>query len=143
MPNLLSAIILGIIQGLTEFLPVSSTGHLIIFERILGVSQETFGLSFDVALHVGTACALILLFWKDLTAIVSESVKRRSPSPLLWALILATIPAGIAGLLFEKKIEHTFRTPQLVAWSLLIFSLLLLLGDYVARKRSTTTGKSV
>ena len=142
MTNLIAAIILGVVQGLTEFLPVSSTGHLILFEHWLGVSERTFGLSFDVALHVGTALALILIFWKDIKQIVKESAKH-FPSPLLLSLIIGTIPAGIAGLLLEKKVDHAFRTPQLVAWSLLLFSGLLTIGDYLGKKKKEINPKHI
>ncbi len=143
MSSLLSAAILGIIQGVTEFLPVSSTGHLIIAEHLLGVSSNTLGLSFDIALHVGSALALILLFWKDIVKIIGDSVAKKTPSRLLVALIIATIPAGIAGVLFEHAIEKMFRSPTTVAVSLLIFSAPLLLADYLTKKSRENAQQTV
>lgn len=132
--DIFSAVLLGIIQGITEFLPVSSTGHLIVAEHILGVSQKTFGLPFDVSLHIGSALALIIIFKDELLGILSDIVKRKKLAPLAIALIAGTIPGGLAGLLFEKKIEQVFRSPTVVAISLIVFSALLLLGDYLTKK---------
>ncbi len=112
---LLQAIVLGIIQGLTEFLPISSSAHLIVIPKLLGWPEQ--GLAFDIALHVGTLAAVILYFFRDWMQIVAQGFGMRVGGDsglqrnrgLLWLLALATIPAGVAGLLFQKKIEGAIR----------------------------------
>jgi len=111
------AVFLGIVQGLTEFLPVSSTGHLIVVGRWLGVSQETFGLSFDVALHLGTLLALVGYFREDLRKLFAIKIA------------VATIPAVILGLIFESWIETNFRQPAVIGWALILFSLVIWWAD--------------
>ncbi len=112
---LVQAIVLGIIQGLTEFLPISSTAHLIVIPKLLGWQDQ--GLAFDIALHVGTLAAVILYFFRDWVQIISQGFGMRVGGDsglqrnrgLLWLLILATIPAGVAGMLFQKTIEGAVR----------------------------------
>src|SRR5690242_16051632 len=103
MSEILSAIVLGIVQGLTEFLPVSSTGHLILTQRLLGVDDKEFGLQFDAAIHLGTLAAVLLYFRTTFIELIGawfKSVAARrwditKQSRLAWLLILGTIPAGI------------------------------------------------
>jgi len=121
---ILKAVFLGIIQGLTEFLPVSSTGHLIVFGRWLGVSQETFGLSFDVALHLGTLLALIVYFKNELLQLTRATEKL-----FVAKIIVATIPAVILGLIFEPWIENNFRQPTIIGWALILFGLVIWWAD--------------
>jgi undecaprenyl-diphosphatase len=137
VPDIFKAIILGIVQGLTEFLPVSSTGHLILMQELLGVSDDTFGLAFDAAIHLGTLAA-VLVYFRDLIlslarAVLESVVERRwdySPdSRLGWFLLLGTVPAGIAGLLLEDLVEDTFREPALVAVMLILFSFVMLAAE--------------
>ena len=127
---LLHAIILGIIQGLTEFLPVSSSAHLALIPWLLGWNDQ--GLSFDIALHVGTVIAVIVYFFRDWIQILSEGFGmsigntlgndpaiRRNPK-LLWLLVLGSIPAGIAGLLVKDLAENVWRNNQYLIGSMLI-----------------------
>ncbi len=114
---------------MTEFLPVSSTGHLILFEHWLGISQSIYGLAFDAALHLGTLVAILWFFretWiKLLFSIIRIIEGKRNDNvngKLLMLLIIGTIPAMILGLIFESIIETTFRSPQLVGMSLILFS---------------------
>jgi len=124
--NLLKALFLGVLQGLTEFLPVSSTGHLILAENVLGVSQDKFGLTFDAAIHLGTAIAVFSYFYplwvkiiKALFKNIISKEKLTSDGKLGLYIILATIPAAIIGLLLEEKIETVFPDfLQLVASNL-------------------------
>ena len=103
------ALILGIVQGLTEFLPVSSTAHLILFPWFFNWGKELDSLTFDIALHAGTLLALILCFWKDWIDLFIR--KRR----LLALIILASFPAGIAGLLFNDFVETRLRNPYVIS----------------------------
>jgi undecaprenyl-diphosphatase len=127
---LLHAIILGIIQGLTEFLPVSSSAHLALIPWLLGWNDQ--GLSFDIALHVGTVLAVIVYFFRDWVQVIAEGFGlsigntlgsdpaiRRNPR-LLWLLVLGSVPAGIAGLLVKDLAENVWRNNQYLIGSMLI-----------------------
>jgi undecaprenyl-diphosphatase len=137
---LVHAIILGIVQGLTEFLPISSSAHLIVIPWILG--WDDGGLTFDVALHVGTLAAVLLFFFKDWVQIICQGFGLnvgRDPGlsknrGLLWLLALGTIPGGIAGFLFEKQAEHALRSPYIIATTAIVFGLVLWFADAVGRK---------
>src|SRR5436309_16070427 len=109
MNDLAAAAILGLVQGLTEFLPVSSTAHLILVSGALGLDQERFGLSFDVALHLGTALAVLLYFATTWIALAADLVRGRWRMPAL--VIVGTIPAAVAGAPFEGAVETTLRSP--------------------------------
>ncbi len=123
---LLHAIILGIIQGLTEFLPVSSSAHLALIPWLLGWNDQ--GLSFDIALHVGTVLAVIGYFFRDWVQIIAQGFGlRMSGDPsiqrnprLLWLLVLGSIPAGIAGLLVKDLAENVWRNNQYLIGGMLI-----------------------
>jgi undecaprenyl-diphosphatase len=132
--TLLQSIILGIIQGLTEFLPISSSAHLVITPYILGWEipiQEAF--IFDVLVQLGTLLAVIVFFWKDLYSIITGVINgliHKNPfsepaSRLGWVLVLATIPAVLAGVLVKKPIEQVFSNP--IATGLLLFGTAALL----------------
>jgi undecaprenyl-diphosphatase len=143
--DLLKAAILGTVQGLTEFLPVSSTGHLIIVEDLLNVDQDTYGLDFDAALHLGTLLALLLFFghtWIDLFWGGLRAVRDRSfadpTGRLAWLIVLGTIPAAVLGLIFESEIEHAFRSPALVATMLIVGS-----GVFVLAERLGTRVRAI
>ena len=145
--DLLKAAILGTVQGLTEFLPVSSTGHLIIVEDLLNVDQDTYGLDFDAALHLGTLLALLLFFgrtWIDLFFGGLRAVRDRSfedpQGRLAWLIVLGTIPAAVLGLLFESEIEHAFRSPALVATMLIVFSGVFVLAERVGKRTRSIAG---
>jgi len=123
---LLHAIILGIIQGLTEFLPVSSSAHLALIPWLLGWNDQ--GLSFDIALHVGTVAAVIVYFFHDWVQVIgqgfglqigTDSALQRNPK-LLWLLVLGSVPAGIAGLLVKDLAENVWRNNQYLIGSMLI-----------------------
>jgi undecaprenyl-diphosphatase len=147
------AIILGVVQGITEFLPISSSGHLILARELLGIESE-YGLAVDATLHFATACAVILYFRKDILrlvqtayALVCRRATQRADRTLLFALALGTIPAVVFGLLFEDTIDTAFRSAELVAWVLLAGSALFLLAEWVlSRYRENTqltVGKSI
>jgi undecaprenyl-diphosphatase len=117
------AIILGIVQGLTEFLPVSSTAHLILFPWFFNWSGEVNTLTFDVALHTGTLLSLILFFWKDWTELIAK--KHR----LLGLIILASIPAGAAGFFLNDIVENSLRRPLIISLMLIAVGFLMLIAE--------------
>lgn len=126
--SLWEAIILGIIQGLTEFLPVSSSGHLVLAQRIFGVHEAV--LFFDVMLHVGTLLAVLLVFSRDWIALL-----RRPFSRLTWLLIAGLIPTGILGIAFKGVISKLFATGQTLGIEFLITGLILWWAESLPRGR--------
>ena len=138
--NYLLAILAGAVQGLTEFLPISSTGHLIIFEKIFGISQTEFGLAFDASLHLGTLLAIVLFFYKDYLKILNFK------NSLLVKLAVGTLPAVFFGLILESRIETTFRQTWIVSLSLILFSFVFILaeklGKQIKSKDKTTIADS-
>lgn len=131
--NIIQAIILGVVQGLTEFIPVSSSGHLIIMQRLLGVSEA--GLAFDVALHLGTLLALVLFFYRDIGQLAAGLFRRTEQTKLAWWLAAATLPAVVAGVLLQGLAESSFRSLRLVSFNLVAVGLLMLAAERVAARR--------
>lgn len=136
----LVAILLGFVEGATEFIPVSSSGHLILVRQFLGVNDSA-GLTFDAILQLATTFALIAYFWKDLwnlfltfLDLVMGKNQKTEDKTLLWAIILGTIPAIIFGLLLEKEMETVFRNAKLVALTLVLGSLLMYLAQLYSKK---------
>lgn len=125
------AIVLGLIQGLTEFLPVSSSGHLILVPRVFGWPDQ--GLAVDAALHLGTLAALVAYFRGELIGVVVGSVSRG----LAALVVVATLPAGLAALAFGSYIESTFRWPLLIAFTTAFWGLVMLLADRRAGRPGT------
>ncbi len=129
----LQVIILAIVQGLTEFLPISSSAHLILVPVILEWPDQ--GLVFDVAVHVGSLAAVIIYFRQEVTVMTLawfESVfqqRQSNDSKLAWWVVIGTIPAVIAGLLFKDIIETELRSPLVIASTTIIFGLLLAVAD--------------
>lgn len=141
MQALLEAIILGIVQGVTEFLPVSSSGHLLLGQHFFGMDQERFGLTFDVALHLGSLLAVVAYFWRELIE-VGKAFLRSVPSPnfsdpaqrMAYLLILATIPAASLGFVFRELFETSLRSPWIVVVSLTVFGVLFIVSERVGSK---------
>ncbi len=136
----LQTVVLALVQGLTEFLPISSSAHLILVPRLLGWPDQ--GLAFDVAVHVGTLSAVLGYFCRELVEMAcdwSQSVIRRQRvgnSRLAWAILWGTIPVGLAGLLLGDWVETALRGPLVIAGATLFFGLLLWWSDFSgARKR--------
>lgn len=132
-------VLLGIIQGLTEFLPVSSSGHLILAPALLGFEDQ--GLALDTILHLATLLAIIIYFRKDLLELLKSLYTPSSPPEtrrLAWAIIVATIPAGIAGLLAEDAIENSLRSPFFVAGNLMFWSFVFIIADRQAAGKIST-----
>lgn len=132
--SIIQAIILGLIQGLTEFIPVSSSGHLVLFQQLLNVTDG--GLLFDVALHTGTLLALIVFFFTDIKRIVSSLWLGTPERRLAIFLAAATIPAAVAGVLIQDLAESTFRSTKLVAVNLILVALLMLLAERIGRRQT-------
>lgn len=126
------AFVLGIVQGLTEFLPVSSSAHLIIVPWLLGWQEP--GLAFDVALHLGTLLALVIYYWQTwITLLFSPFNGDQKSRRLLFLLVVASVPGAIIGLLFEKQAETIFHSPLVAAVTLPILGIVLWLADRYAQ----------
>lgn len=137
---ILHAILLGVVQGLTEFLPVSSSGHLILVPWLFGWHELTrnpeLNKTFDVALHIGTFVGAVAYFWADLVRFGRagvRSLRRRAVESaderLAWLLLLSAVPAGLAGLALESTVEDHLGAPWLIGVMLVAFGLLLLWAD--------------
>jgi len=140
------AIILGIVQGLSEFLPISSSGHLLLVPWLAGWEEldPSIKKSFDVALHLGTLVAVVAYFWRDVTTYVVEGTKlvfvRKVPptseGKLAWLFVLATLPAAAVGAFFEDQIDTRLGTPMIIAISLIGFGILLAIADRTLGRRA-------
>ncbi len=127
---MLEAIILGILQGLTEFIPVSSSAHLIIFPWFFGWQDSVNTLSFDVALHFGTLIALLFYFRKDWITLLKTANRKDG---LIWHILIATVPAAAAGLIFHEKIEQT-RSPILITFTLSFVAALMIFTEKIKKE---------
>ena len=138
--DLLQIVILAIVQGLTEFLPISSSAHLILVPRFLGWQDQ--GIAFDVAVHIGTLSAVLWYFRHELIPLYQDwqnSLRQRKmigDSMLAWGVLLGTIPVGLAGLLISDYMQY-LRTPLLIASTTIIFGLLLWYGDSAGKKQKS------
>lgn len=146
---ILHAIVLGLVQGLSEFLPISSSGHLLLvpwlfgWDDFSGADGESVKKTFDVALHLGTFVAVLGYFRHDVVTYVREGTKlvfsRQRPTTvegrLAWFFVLATVPAAAIGALFEDVIDDALGTPLIIAISLIVFGVLLGWADRIAGKR--------
>jgi undecaprenyl-diphosphatase len=145
------AIIFGVVQGVTELFPISSLGHSVVLPKLLGWNiqqKDPFFLTFLVLTHTATALVLFFFFWKDWKKIaigLLRSLKNReinendSDAKLGWLLIVATIPAGILGILFEQPLKDLFASPQLVAFVLILNGLLLFFTEFLRKRKNETT----
>ena len=138
--SVIQAIILGTIQGLTEFLPVSSSGHLIFLPKLFGWSDQ--GLAFDTVMHLGTLLAVVVYFRRKLyeislsVFISSKKLKVESINDrkLFWLLILSIIPAAIVGLLFDNWIETNLRATWIIGANFIVWGIILFLADMYSKK---------
>ena len=139
--GIFEAIILGIVQGLTEFLPVSSSAHLRVTSELMGIGDA--GAAFTAITQIGTEAAVIVFFWRDIVRIIGQwgrslsgkTVPRNDPDAKMgWWIILGTIPIVVLGLLFQDAIETTLRSLWFVAISLIVFGILLGVADRIGRK---------
>ena len=139
--GLIQALILGLVQGLTEFLPISSSGHLVLLPAALGWDSPT--LVFDATVHLATLVAVVAVFWRDLGALIAgwwrglwrglllETVESR----LAWWVVVGTIPGILAGVLLESTFESLFSEPRAVGGFLLATALLLVLADILGKRQ--------
>lgn len=140
MEEILRALVLGIVQGIGEFLPISSSAHLIIARDLFNFPEVP--ISFDVALHFGTLLAVMWVYWRDwliyFKAVFNKIIHKKSSveNNIFWYLVIATIPAAFAGLLFEEQVENLFRSNILIiALTLALVGILIHLGDKFANKK--------
>jgi undecaprenyl-diphosphatase len=141
--NIVHAMALGLIQGLGEFLPISSSAHLILAPWLFGWPDQ--GLAFDVALHWGTLAAVLVYFRKDLWLLAkgfwdslfktTQNLRDDFNQRMAWLLVIASVPGALVGKLLEEQAEHAFRNPMLIAATLGTFALILLAADHFGRKR--------
>jgi len=140
--DIIQAISLAILQGLTEFLPVSSSAHLILLPVLVGWEDQ--GLAFDVAVHVGTLTAVVAFYRKDIAQIImawSRSVIGKGvtdDAKLAWYVVLGTIPVGIVGITLPDVVETVFRSPLVIAGATIVFALLLWFAEKQAKEERTT-----
>jgi len=134
-------ILLAIVQGLTEFLPVSSTAHLYLTSWLLGWNTE--GLDFDIMLHIGTLLSVLLYFFNDWVQIIGQALgirvghdeQLKHNHMLLWLLVIASIPVGVAGLLFNSQAEGAWRNPFVIGVMLIAVGVLMWLAENAARQQ--------
>ncbi len=146
----LVAIILGFVEGATEFIPVSSSGHLIIVRQIFGENNAS-GLAFDAVLQLATSCALLAYFWKDIWRLVKAGIDLLRKEPiedkdrtLLYTIAIGTIPAIIFGLVLENYMDSVFRNVRLVALTLVLGSGLFALAQkFGAQNKALTFGRGI
>ncbi len=151
--TILEAIVLGVLQGITEFLPVSSSGHLVLMQHFLGIKESQ--VFFDVMLHLGTLGAVIIVYYQLIGSLVRTgcstlfqtdfyrhprlTISNTSDLRLIWFLLLGSIPTGLIALLFKDSLEAIFGKPMIVAGMLIITGLILQLSRLGQRRRQTET----
>lgn len=139
--TIFQAFIMGLAQGLGEFMPISSSAHLILIPWLFKWPDP--GLTFDVALHIGTLLAVIVYFWSDWLILFRRGFSRglkTQEGKMFWYLVIACIPGAIIGLLLESKAETTFRNPMLIAIMLIIMGVVLYIADrFNARQQKNET----
>jgi undecaprenyl-diphosphatase len=131
--SIIEAIILGVVQGITEFLPVSSSGHLVLLQEIFGIEEPT--LLFDTVVHVGTLVAVCSVLWKDIGNLLKKLIQ-----PLTLYLIIGTIPAVVAALLFRGSIEASFSSTSFLGFAFLITTGLLVFSELFYKRKSSVPG---
>ncbi|MFT6189632.1 MAG: undecaprenyl-diphosphatase [Oleispira sp.] len=139
--DLIQIFVLALLQGFTEFLPISSSAHLILPSKMLGWADQ--GLAFDVATHIGTLAAVIFYFRRDVFAITKGwlttgfSKQMDNNGRLAWSIIVATIPAGLVGLIYGDWIEANLRSSEVIAYATIGFGVLLLVADHKANEHKS------
>ena len=137
MPDLLIAILLGIVEGITEFLPVSSTGHLVLATELLGYDPQRWAV-FNIAIQPGAILAIVVLYWRTFMAVLAGLV-RREPASVAFVrnLLLAFVPAVVLGLAFSKQIDALLENATIVAWALIAGGIAILVIERLAKTHTT------
>ncbi|PKN52777.1 MAG: undecaprenyl-diphosphatase UppP [Deltaproteobacteria bacterium HGW-Deltaproteobacteria-13] len=137
--DIFQSVVLGLVQGLGEFLPISSSAHLVLVPWLFQWKDP--GLTFDIALHVGTLLAVILYFWRDWLNLIGKGLTKpkEREGKLFWYLVLATIPGAAIGYLLEHKAETVFRNPVLIACMLILLGIILYVVDRNSKKQIDVT----
>lgn len=134
--DLVHVVVLAVLQGVVEFLPISSSGHLILVPALLGWADQ--GLAFDVAVHLGTLSAVVVYFRHELMSLVCAAFDRGDREfELAWSLVIATLPLGFAGLLMADLVDGVLRSPAVIAATTAGFGILLWLADAISRGTRT------
>ncbi len=134
--DLVHVVVLAVLQGVVEFLPISSSGHLILVPALLGWADQ--GLAFDVAVHLGTLSAVVVYFRRELVSLVCAAFDRGDREfELAWSLVIATLPLGFAGLLLADLVDGALRSPAVIAATTAGFGVLLWLADALSRGTRT------
>jgi undecaprenyl-diphosphatase len=133
--DIVQAVVLGLVQGLGEFLPISSSAHLVLVPWLMNWAYS--GLTFDIALHVGTLIAVVIYFWKDWLRLLSKGLTqpKEKEGTLFWYLVLATIPGALIGFVLENIAETVFRNPVLIAFMLILLGVILYTVDRKGKKQ--------
>ena len=126
--EIIQSIVLGIVQGVTEFLPISSSAHLVVIPWLFHWQDP--GLTFDMALHLGTLFAIVIYFWRDWLDIL-----RKWREPLLWLIMLACLPAGYFGYKYEEYFSTVFRGPMIIGLLMIVFAFVLLWAEAYGKKK--------
>ena len=134
--DFLDALILGILQGITEFLPVSSSGHLVIGQKLLGINVP--GNAFEVILHIGTLMSILVVFWPDIHRLLGD-IKDYNTRIYIFTLLLGTTPAIIVGLLSKDQIASMFDNTHTVALALIVTGIILISSKWFLNKKSDLT----
>ena len=141
MVSILQAIILGIVQGITEWLPISSSGHLVIFQYLFGLQPPVV---FDIILHMGSLVVVFYVFWKDIKELVIGVLKREKKHlTYLLYLVIASIPIALVGFFLNSAIKSIFHSLKTVGFSLLFTALILFLSQYRIKKKNKLNANNV
>ena len=137
--TLIEALVLGLVQGLTEFLPISSSGHLVIVPRLLGWTKPP--VAFDVLLHSASLMAVLIYFRREATEVIQGLVRPGPPRRFIWLLVVGTIPAALIGYFLESQISQVFGEPTTVAILLIFTATILAASETYARYRKGKTSE--
>jgi undecaprenyl-diphosphatase len=142
--TLIDAIILGIVQGLTEFLPISSSGHLALSHQLLGFDKKSAGIEFDILLHFATLLAVLIYFRKKLILMIVSLLKqgKNKDKKMIWLLIIGTLPVVFIGLLLKDSVETLSSNPSLVCTLLCITGIILFLPVWLKSNKTRNLGKT-
>ena len=136
--DIFQTVVLGLLQGLTEFLPISSSAHLVLMPKLFGMKDQ--GLAFDVVLHFGTLCAIVYYYRCSLLSMSKgffnslQTRRLEGEAGLAWAVLLGTIPVGLAGIYFKDDITLNLRSVEVIAFATIFFGLLLGFSDWLHRR---------